>query len=99
MVKVVSKEAILQLEKDLVNQILDNYLQIKHFIEDKRNVFLKKERKSRKNAYSSILNLEHKFRKVKERIDIQNYLRRNVQLAKRKEQKLIRNVRQHCKKY
>lgn len=101
MVKVVSKKAILQLEKDLVNQILDNYIQIKKYIEHKRNQFLKIERKKHGNNYTglNLLSLNVKLNNFKEKMDLKKWLNKNVGIARRKEMKLIRNVRLHCSKY
>lgn len=50
MSKVVSPEAVLQLERDLVQEIINNYLEVRSFVYEKRKAYLNSISGSNKNA-------------------------------------------------
>lgn len=92
MVQVIDKKTIAQLEIDLVNQILDNYLKIKQYIECRRDDYLKKQlqRHHSRVKGTDIKIMDEKLAQIQQNLDFKKWLKKNIAQASRAENNLIR---------
>ena len=104
MANTLSSEVIMRLESDLIDQILGNYYEIKRFVEQHRNQWLNSKQKEKKGKIlkkkylTNLLVFEKTFVKFEEKLAFKNWLKKNVLVAKKREEELIKNTQIFCQK-
>lgn len=100
MVNIVSKETIMRIESDLIDQILDNYYGIRRFVEKNRNQWLKAKRKVSRKKREELTEFFFKdnINFVRKKLEFKQWLKVNVVKARQRHKALIRNTRKYSGK-
>lgn len=100
MVNIISRETIMKIESDLIDQILDNYYEIRNFVEGHRNEWLKARRKKSREKRDNMIDIifEENINFVRKKLELKKWLKINVAKAKKRHKQLIRNTKKYCNK-